>query len=63
MANETTPENPPAPKIKDFGITSAFVVIYDDETANVIALKPGEEQIVELTKHWQGEMQKQEDDQ
>lgn len=57
MANEDTP----APKIKDFGITSAFVVIYDNDTADVIAIKPGEEQIVELAKHWQNEMQKQQD--
>lgn len=59
MANDETP----APKIKDFGITSAFVVIYENQTADVIALKPSEEEIVQLTKHWQGELKKQEDDQ
>lgn len=59
MANDETP----APKIKDFGITSAFVVIYENKTADVIALKPSEEEIVQLTKHWQDEVKKQEDDQ
>ena len=55
MANEETP----TPKIQGFGMTSAFVVIRDDNQAEVIALKPSEEQIVELTKHWQAEQQKQ----
>ena len=55
MANENTPTK----KIKDFGITSAFVVIYDDDTADVIAIKPGEEQIVELAKKWQTKLQEQ----
>ena len=59
MANDEAP----APKIKDFGITSAFVVIYENDKADVVALKPSEEQIVELTKHWQNEMKKQETDQ
>jgi len=59
MANEDTP----APKIKGFGMTSAFVVIRDDDQAEIIALNPSDDQIVELTKHWQSEQQKQQDDQ
>ena len=57
MANEDTP----APKIKDFGMTSAFVVIYDNDTVDVIAIKPSDDKIVELAKHWQNEVQKQQD--
>ena len=52
-------EKTATPKIKDFGITSAFVVIYDNDTVDVIAIKPGEEQIVELAKQWQAKLQKQ----
>ena len=56
MANEETP----TPKIQGFGMTTAFVVIREDNQAEVVALKPSEEEIVELTKHWHDEKQKQE---
>ena len=49
----------PAPKIQGFGMTTAFVVIMDDGTADVKALKPSEDEIVELTKYWHDEKQKQ----
>ena len=52
-------EKETTPKIKDFGMTTAFVVIMDDGTADVKALKPSEEEIVALTKHWHDEQQKQ----
>ena len=41
-----------APKIVDFGMTPAFVVVRDDNQVEVVALKPSDEQIVELTKYW-----------
>ena len=49
----------PAPKIQGFGMTTAFVVIMEDGTADVKALKPSEDEIVELTKYWHDEKQKQ----
>lgn len=55
MAEKDTP----APKIRDFGMTTAFVVVMEDGTADVKALKPSEDEIVELTKHWHDEKQKQ----
>ena len=39
-------------KIVDFGMTPAFVVVRDDNQVEVVALKPSDEQIVELTKYW-----------
>ncbi len=47
------------PKIQGFGMTTAFVVIMDNGMADVKALKPSEEEIVELTKYWHDEQQKQ----
>lgn len=47
------------PKIKGFGMASAFVVLLDNGQAEVKALKPTEEEIVELTKFWHDEKQKQ----
>ena len=51
--------DPPAQKIQGFGMTTAFVVIMEDGTADVKALKPSEDEIVELTKYWHDEKQKQ----
>lgn len=56
MANK---EEEPDRKIKDFGMTTAFVVLMDDGTADVKALKPSDDEIVALTKHWADEMRKQ----
>ena len=47
-------------KIEQFGMTTAFVVVMDDGTVDVKALKPSEEQIVELTQHWTEQKLKQE---
>ena len=46
-------------KIKEFGMTTAFVVILEDGTVEVKAFKPTEDQIVELTKHWFEQQQKE----
>ena len=54
MANEETITS----KIKGFGMTTAFVVIMEDGSAEVKALKPTEDEIVELTKYWHDEQQK-----
>jgi hypothetical protein len=55
-------EQPSISEIDDFGMTTAFVVIRKDKNAEVVALNPSPEKIVELTKYWTEQRMTQMDD-
>lgn len=43
----------PQPKLVDFQLVKAFVLIDDQGGAQMIAINPTDSQVIELCKHWQ----------
>lgn len=46
----------PKPKLIDFQLVKAFVLIDDQGGAQMIAINPTDSQVIELCKHWQKEI-------